>query len=430
MRDPSHDLVSFKAIKKKLKNVAKKSLPIAAVRGLQNTIRPLRRAKLRLESTFNPAQFLADPFPRPEIHYVRPQDINLWGRRPKAVFSPWRDRGRVLDGDWDLAINDLRIDQTSLYTSYQLRLKTGSEWQDTPYYRKIAEQIEGGEVLWNCRNKKELDLKCKAWDQVFESIRDDGYMPNQGDDEISVNIDRHGRLLLNDGYHRLVFAKLLAVPSIPVMVLVRHRRWHDFKRELYEFIRSGRHSAAGMAYAPLLHPDLTSVPSQHGHDRFEIIRQHVHGKKILDIGAHLGYFSHRFEELGFECTAVESHPDICYFLRRLHAAQERKFRIVEDSVFSFVERERPVVDTVLALSILHHFLKDESSYKQLVILLNTLEAKEMIFEPHCHRERQMNGAYRNFDSEAFVGFILENSRFTQAENIGTAKDGRKIFRLF
>jgi 2-polyprenyl-3-methyl-5-hydroxy-6-metoxy-1,4-benzoquinol methylase len=156
----------------------------------------------------------------------------------------------------------------------------------------------------------------------------------------------------------------------------------------------------------------------------------VRGTKILDIGAHLGYFSHRFEELGHECVAVESHADICHFLRKLHAAQERKFRIVEESIFSFVERERPVFDSVLALSILHHFLKEESSYHQLVKLLNDLEMKEMIFEPHNPAEGQMRGAFRNFDSRAFVNFILENSRLTQAEQIGIARDGREIFRIF
>jgi hypothetical protein len=117
-------------------------------------------------------------------------------------------------------------------------------------------------------------------------------------------------------------------------------------------------------------------------------------------------------------------------LRKLHLAQERKFRIIEESIFSFVERERPAFDSVLALSILHHFLKEESSYHQLVRLLNTLETKEMIFEPHNPAERQMRGAFRNFESGAFVNFILENSRLTHAEQIGVAKDGREIFRLF
>jgi hypothetical protein len=42
----------------------------------------------------------------------------------------------------------------------------------------------------------------------------------------------------------------------------------------------------------------------------------------------------------------------------------------------------------------------------------------------------MRGAFRNFNSTEFVEFILENSKLTQAEKIGVAKNGREIFRLF
>jgi hypothetical protein len=117
-------------------------------------------------------------------------------------------------------------------------------------------------------------------------------------------------------------------------------------------------------------------------------------------------------------------------MRKLHAAQPRKFRIVEESIFSFVERERPVVDTVLVLSILHHFLKEESSYHQLIRMLKTIRTKEIIFEPHNPAEPQMRGAFRNFDSDTFVKFLLEHSGLTREEKIGVAKDGRELFRLF
>jgi hypothetical protein len=426
---PTNEVVTSSALTNKVKTITKRYLPQVALRRIQSTIRPLRQAKLRMESVLNRREFLGDPFPKVDVHYVAPQEINLWGRRPSAVFSPWRDRGRVLDGDWDTKVNDLLIDQTSFYTSYDLRLRQNTPWMETPYYAYVMNQLEQGAVLWNCRNAAEFNAKCDEWVKVFASIRDDGYIAGKSGDEVSVNIDRDGRLLLNDGYHRLVFAKLLGLPQIPVAVIVRHRKWHDFKRELQQFIESGRHSPRGLAYAPLLHTDLRSVPSQHKHDRFEIIREHVHGKTVLDIGAHLGYFSHRLEQLGHQCTAVESHPDICHFLRKLHTAQERKFRIVEESIFSFAARERPVFDSVLALSILHHFLKEESTYRQLVKLLHTLQTKEIIFEPHNPAEPQMRGAFRNFDSRAFVKFILANTSLTQAAKIGVAEDGRELFRL-
>src|SRR5688572_2188923 len=129
------------ATTKKLRNLAKRCLPMVALKGIQHTIRPLRRAKLRVESALNPRQFFDDPFPKVDIHYVSPQEINCWGRRPNAVFSPWRDRGRVLDGDWDREINDLLIDQTSFYTSYDLRLKKNVPWNQTAYYEYVIKQL-------------------------------------------------------------------------------------------------------------------------------------------------------------------------------------------------------------------------------------------------------------------------------------------------
>lgn len=422
--------ISIADFSKRLKKSAKRYLPNSVVIAIQRTIRPLRRARLRVERALHPESFFHDPFARVDVHYVRPEEINYWGRAATSVFCVWGDPGRILDGDWDLNINDKVINDTLFYTSYEMRVKYGTAWNTTAYYHKVIREIENGEVRWNCRNAKEFDDKCKYWDTVYESIRDDGYIPNGGEDEITVNIDRNGRLLLNDGYHRLVFCKLLGIRQIPVNVVVRHRKWHDFRREIYEFAQTGRHSKKGMVYAPLSHMDLQTVPTQHGDDRFEIISKHVHGNRILDIGANLGYFCHRFEELGYECVSVESHPDICYFLRKLHRAQARQFRIVEESIFSFVRREKPVFDTVLALSIFHHFIKEEYLYNKLITMLGTLKCGQIIFEPHSRDEGQMVGAYRNFGCNEFVDFILEHSPLTNAEKLGVAKDGREIFRLF
>ena len=414
-------------MKRNLRNAAKRYLPDPVLRRIQKGIRVGRLAKLRLEATIHPRRFLHDGLPQPELVFVRARDIRYIGGSPRSVFCVWGDRGRVLDGDWD--IDPQLITDTSFYQSLEMRINLAIEWTQTPYFQRVVKEIDAGEVKWNCRDAREFEEKCKEWDRTFESIRDKGYGANMGDDAISVNIDRNGRLLLNDGLHRLVFCQLLGVPEVPVTIVVRHRKWHDFRREIYEFTRSGRHCPKGMVYAPLLHVDLQAVPFQHGHDRFEIIKDHVHGRRILDIGAHFGYFCHRFEDLGYECIAVEVHPDICYCLRKLRDAQGRTFRIVDESVFTFVERERPVVDTVLALSVFHHFIKDEYQYAKLKRMLSNLRTRVMIVEAHKSSERQMEGAFRNYECEEFLEFIQKHSGLTSAEKIGVTKDGRQLFRL-
>ncbi len=41
-------------------------------------------------------------------------------------------------------------------------------------------------------------------------------------DEVTVNTSRDGTIILNDGWHRFIIARLLDLPKIPVRILVRH----------------------------------------------------------------------------------------------------------------------------------------------------------------------------------------------------------------
>jgi hypothetical protein len=84
---------------------------------------------------------------------------------------------------------------------------------------------------------------------------------------------------------------------------------------------------------------------------------------------------------------------------------------------------------VLALNIFHHFLKNEESYFKLLNLLKDLKMREMYFQPHLPNEPQMRGAYKNYSVEDFVAFILKASRLSRAEFIGSAEDGRRLYKL-
>ena len=54
----------------------------------------------------------------------------------------------------------------------------------------------------------------------------------------------------------------------------------------------------------------------------------------------------------------------------------------------------------------------------------------MYFQPHKPGEPQMKGAYKDYSEDEFVEFILQTSKLTKARLIGTASDGRKIYRLY
>jgi hypothetical protein len=244
-------------------------------------------------------------------------------------------------------------------------------------------------------------------------------------DEVSVCIDRHGHFILEAGRHRFCSARLLDINSIPVQVSVRHREWMNFRDEVVAY--AAHHN--GKVYAPLCHPDLAAIPSEHGHKRFETLLAGLSARdgRLLDIGAHWGYFCHRFQDAGFDCTAVERNAVCLYFLNKLRVAERKRFEVFSGSIFDYQPTERFAL--VLALNIFHHFLKTEEAFAQLRALLPRLDTDAIAFEPHIPTEPQMEGAYRNFSPSEFVAFVLEHSDLTQATQLDDAEDGRPVYLL-
>ena len=202
---------------------------------------------------------------------------------------------------------------------------------------------------------------------------------------------------------------------------LRHLKSVDFCREVGQYADQHKRRV----YAPLLHPDIADQPSAHGHERFKMIRNALIGSRgtLLDIAAHWGYFCHRFEALGFACTAAENSPRHLYFMKRLRAAAKAKFKIFDGSIFDIQD---PRFDVTLALKTFHHFLKRADTFDSLKQFLERLETKCMVFQSHLYRSPQMKGAYCNFKPEEFLAWIRVRCGLRNSRRLGGAKDGRPI----
>ena len=116
-----------------------------------------------------------------------------------------------------------------------------------------------------------LDVRCAYVDELFESIRDEGYRPNFTDShqipsgdtgnytgaqnlEPIVVIGREGEIYWKDGFHRLAIARILSIESIPVHVLVRHRQWQEFRDDIH-----GAADKNGFDETVRTHPDLQDI---------------------------------------------------------------------------------------------------------------------------------------------------------------------------
>jgi len=371
-----------------------------------------------------------------KLYWVEPQRIKY---RSLRVFDPYFDRGKIIGGNWGLLKE--KVEHTLWYRGFKERIVTGKGWEDTDFYSYVLSKIKRYGEFGEYKSKAEWDGRIRRVECLYQGIKKNGYKakketlserkiddPRIVEDEVTVNVGREGDMLFNDGIHRLCIAKLLKLRKIPVKIVVRHPKWFEFKLQLISFAKD----SGGKLYQPLTHPDLTDIPTHYGEQRFKIIKEKLdsHKGRLLDIGAYLGYFCHRFEELGFDCYAVEPYMKCVYFLRRLKRAENRSFKIIPQSIFEYKRGKKLKFDVVLAFNIFHHFLKKKDSFRNLIKLLERLEMRELYFQMHDPNEPQMKGAYRNYNPEKFVDFILKHSCLNKSEMIGVTKDGRSMYKIW
>jgi len=390
----------------------------------------------------------ANPDPA-KVYWISPQriiyHINYLENMDEETAVPFRDRtfncekmrGKVVDGKWD--ITNYKFAELDVYRSFEKRLLEGVEWQKTEYHYRVLKQIKSGRFARQLKNEDDLNERCRYLDSLVESIRKRGYSLNRNNldaniafDEITVNIGRNGEYLFQDGVHRLSIVKILGIKSVPVMVCVRHKKWHDFRKFVVSYAQS---HDGGKLYQPIVHPDFEDLPYQmqdhNPRDLMEAIKRNLSKEKgtMLDIGANLGYFCHKFEELGYKCYAVEKDPATYRILEKIRVAEGKNFETINKSIFQVDLVRNEKFDVVLALNIFHHFLKTEADFCQLKELLKNLKTNDLFFEPHRYQEEQMKDAYVNYTETEFVEFLLRHMSLNKSEVIYTAESGRHVFRL-
>lgn len=370
-----------------------------------------------------------------KIIWVDPSKINLVCE-PKVRKGRLANCAEIAGGDWDKKVK--MFENLDIYLALKNRIEKGVPWTETQFYRRVATEIDQGNHLWKCRNREELDKRCFDIEKLYESIKKTGYkmkqeLPNEindpfwNEDEVIVHIDRNGQLLFGDGRHRLAIAKIVGLNSIPVKVGRRHIDWVKFRSEILQYANE---MYRGKVYHPLMHPDFRDIPTSHNFKRFEIIRKNLPPElgEVLDIGAHWGFMSHCFEELGYTCYAVENSPRDVYFLKKLRDAQNKKFEIIAMDILEYHDKKRFKI--ILALNIFHHFIKEKHQHDRLINFLQRIDTEIIFFQPHKIDEPQMVGSYRNYDCEEFVAFVLKHSRLRNALPIGEADDRRPIYKLY
>ena len=356
-----------------------------------------------------------------QTYPVDPRDIKL--TMHSMEFDTRTCMDAVQDGDWDLDPVPFEVSiPGTLYRSLK-QIQDGATWDETEYWEFLRSSVAVGENHCGVASLGDLHTRCYKWMQsLVDDVRTFNKIPDRWNerDHIGVNIDRDGRMILNNGRHRFGVALFFGIPQIEVQVNVRHAKWVAFKNQVGEYAKGH----GGAVYAPVDHMDLGEYPSCHS-GRIEAIAKHLVGTTVLDIGAHWGHCCQHLSRLGKRCLAVENSADAVYFMQKLRTACGADFGIFKGDVFDL---EDTTFDSVLALRIFHHFLKNQGSHEKLVAFLGKLKTSEMFFQPHDPAVQNMTGAYRNYEEADFVNFIIENSCLTSADKIGQFIGG-PIYRI-
>ena len=329
-----------------------------------------------------------------------------------------------LPNEWDLVPNITRIEDTNEFQLIKKHFTDNVDWKEINEYKYFRNILSNNQKILNCSNEQEFITYLKSLDDSFQKLmRDESTSLHYG---FKVGVGRFGEFMLLDDIFLISLFIIISIKKIPIEVVLRHPLWIKFSSEFLRF-----QSVHGELYQPLIHPDLR-FESSYTDQRFLIIQENltITNGALLDIGANLAYFCHKFEDLGFDCYAVEIRPSNVHYMKKLRDIEGKKFKIINKSIFDL--NLKLDFDIVLALNIFHHFLREKELYQNLIEFLGSLKLKTMYFQPHDPSEKIMRNAYVNYDNEQFVRFIIKYSCLNKFELINKQSDGRSrpIYKIF
>ena len=185
-----------------------------------------------------------DPF---KIEYVSPSKIHNKSGRSDDHMNRRLLFGKIMGGEWDKS--EINFEESLIYKAAEDRFINNVSWEETEKIQQSFNKVDDWKSQGSkYKTRKEVLERYDRFDNLYEKIKTEGYLSqkkilsntkqiNDGLfldtlDEVTVDVGRDGELLLVDGSHRLAIAKLLDLDEIPVVFLVRHKEWMEYRDKL------------------------------------------------------------------------------------------------------------------------------------------------------------------------------------------------------
>lgn len=193
-----------------------------------------------------------------QLRYVDPASISHVVA-PGFHVDHSRAGTHIKGGDWDRRITDepltyhgkydeafdeqqlVPFENFVLYDSVVEHADHGVPWEETEFYQWAL--VDRKHDSWRFKTREAVKDRFAYMTQLYRDMKREGYKTQtEFDDspmryppeydEVLVDVGRDGRLFLDDGRHRLCFAKVLGFDSIPVRVFVRHEQWQRLRKRV------------------------------------------------------------------------------------------------------------------------------------------------------------------------------------------------------
>jgi len=214
-------------------SILKQAVRVYRSRGVVSLLKRLPNSKKTLDYTVS--------------RLLRPVEKTMWGTYMIStdnlydstlssnfvqVYGKNADYG-IYGGTWDTY--SVPFEETPMYQTMYQRFVDGTDWENTVYFEMAKRRIrQGSGSAWNgCRSVDDLHNRCEYIDELYHSIKNDGYKHQlqrkekvdkyEVRNELIIGIDRDGNpLRLANGRHRASIAKILDV-EIPAVVTIVHK---------------------------------------------------------------------------------------------------------------------------------------------------------------------------------------------------------------
>lgn len=235
---------------------------------------------------------------------------------------------------------------------------------------------------------------------------------------------------LAEGNHRCAFAVVAGQKTIRARIIDRPNptpMQQSLRRVLWD-------SGQNELYQPLPLPEISSrwTLIRQCSDRFERMKAFLAQRglnpaktvRVLDIGAYYGWFVSEFTKLGYDGIGVERDQTAIRIGELVYKNTHR--RMVWDDATVFLDERKEQFDVISCLSVMHHFVlgKTRIDAEAFLKLLDASTRKVLFLEMGEEHEEWFRKSLRGWNAKRIRQWMLENSSFSEAIELGRDSDHR------